>query len=77
LSRYAAHPRWLIYLPPTMSPVETAKTGDFLEHPREAFDYFAGRGVARVVCQEKHMGSRAVLIVCRSQDAARRTLRRA
>ena len=71
MSRFAAHPRWLIYLPPTMSPVETAKTGDYLERPEEAFDYFAGRGVEQVVCQEKHMGSRAVLVVCRDAGVAR------
>src|SRR5207249_10452051 len=29
-------------------------------------------GVARVVCEEKHMGSRAIVIVCRNEDAARR-----
>ncbi|HEV7587820.1 MAG TPA: RtcB family protein [Longimicrobium sp.] len=29
-------------------------------------------GVARVVCEEKHMGSRAVVVVCRDEAAARR-----
>ena len=71
MSRYAAHPRWLMYLPPTMSPVETASADGYLERPEEAFAYFAGRGVETVVCQEKHMGSRAVLVVCRSERAAR------
>ena len=71
MSRFAAHPRWLMYLPPTMSPVETSKQGGFLERPEEAFAYFAGRKVERVVCQEKHMGSRAVLVVCRSAEVAR------
>ena len=37
----------------------------FLEHPAEAFAYFRREGVPRVVCEEKHMGSRAVVIVCR------------
>ncbi len=71
MSRFAAHPRWLLYLPPTMSPVETSKTEEWLEHPAEAFAYYAGKGIERVVCQEKHMGSRAVLIVCRDAQAAR------
>ncbi len=71
MSRFAAHLRWLLYLPPTMSPVETAKDGDYLEHPHATFSYFAGRGVARVVCQEKHMGSRAVLVVCKGEAVAR------
>lgn len=72
MSRFAADPKWLIYLPPTMSPSETSREGDLLEHPAEAFSYFRNAGVARVVCEEKHMGSRAVVIVCRDRDAARK-----
>ncbi|MBC8138812.1 MAG: polynucleotide kinase-phosphatase [Fibrella sp.] len=72
MSRFAAHPRWLIYLPPTMSPVETATAEDYLEHPAEAFAYFGRQGVATVICEEKHMGSRAVIVVCRDGDAAKR-----
>jgi protein phosphatase len=72
MSRFAANPKWLIYLPPTMSPTETTSQPGLLEHPLEAFAYFRGEGVARVVCEEKHMGSQAVVIVCRDEDAARR-----
>jgi protein phosphatase len=72
MSRFAADPKWLIYLPPTMSPTETTTQQGLLEHPAEAFAYFRGEGVPRVVCEEKHMGSRAVVIVCRNGDAARR-----
>ena len=32
----------------------------------------ASEGVPRVVCEEKHMGSRAVVVVCRDEEAARR-----
>lgn len=71
MSRFATNPKWLIYLPPTMSPSETTKAAGLLEHPAEAFDYFRHNGVPRVVCEEKHMGSRAVVIVCRDEDAAR------
>ena len=71
MSRFAADPRWLIYMPPTMSPCETSPLPDILEHPREAFAYYRNRGVASVVCEQKHMGSRAVVIVCRDADAAR------
>jgi hypothetical protein len=70
MSRFAANPKWLIYLPPTMSPGKTSKLPSLLEHPSEAFDYFRRQGVGRVVCEEKHMGSRAVAIVCQSQDVA-------
>jgi protein phosphatase len=73
MSRFAANPKWLIYLPPTMSPSETTKTPGLLEHPAEAFAYFRHAGVPRVVCEEKHMGSRAVVIVCRDEDAARKS----
>ena len=72
MSRFAANPKWLIYLPPTMSPTETTSQPGFLEYPTEAFAYYRREGVARVVCEEKHMGSRAVVIVCRDEDAARR-----
>lgn len=72
MSRFAVDPKWLIYLPPTMSPSETSREGDLLEHPAEVFAYFRNAGVARVVCEEKHMGSRAVVIVCRDRDAARK-----
>ena len=70
MSRFAADPHWLIYLPPTMSPTGTTTEPGLLEHPREAFDYFASSGVTTVVCEEKHMGSRAVVIVCRDTAAA-------
>jgi len=72
MSRFATNPKWLIYLPPTMSPTETTSQPGFLEYPTEAFAYYRREGVPRVVCEEKHMGSRAVVIVCRDEDAARR-----
>ena len=72
MSRFAANPKWLIYLPPTMSPSETTSEPGLLEHPAEAFAYYRHAGVARVVCEEKHMGSRAVVIVCRDEHTARK-----
>jgi protein phosphatase len=72
MSRFAANPKWLIYLPPTMSPCETSQQPAWLEHPAEAFAYYRHQGVSRVICEEKHMGSRAVLIVCRDEAVARR-----
>jgi protein phosphatase len=71
MSRFAADPRWLIYLPPTMSPCETSGEAGLLEHPAEAFAYYRGQGAARVVCEEKHMGSRVIVVVCRDEEAAR------
>jgi len=72
MSRFAANPHWLIYLPPTMSPSETSKASGLLEHPTEAFDYYRSEGCKRVICEEKHMGSRAIVIVCRDEEAARK-----
>lgn len=72
MSRFAANPRWLIYLPPTMSPSETSHEPGLLEHPTETFAYFAREGVERVICEEKHMGSRAVIVLCRDEETARK-----
>jgi protein phosphatase len=71
MSRFAADPKWLIYLPPTMSPTETAKVDGLLEHPAEAFAYYRSQGVSQVIVEQKHMGSRAILLVCKDRDAAR------
>jgi protein phosphatase len=70
MSRFAVDPRWLLYLPPTMSPVATSPRGDLLEHPEQAFAAYRADGVESVLCEEKHMGSRAVLLVCRSPEVA-------
>ena len=97
MSRFALDPRWLLYLPPTMSPVAapaapaapaalastaalasaaarassaTSAREDLLEHPEQAFAAYRSDGVPDVLCEEKHMGSRAVLLVCRSPQAA-------
>ncbi|MBU3888757.1 polynucleotide kinase-phosphatase [Methylosinus sp. KRF6] len=72
MSRFALAPQWLIYLPPTMSPVETSARDGFLERPEEAFAFFRERGQKEVVLEEKHMGSRAVVALCRDADVARR-----
>jgi protein phosphatase len=72
MSRFAVNPKWLIYLPPTMSPTETSHEPGLLEHPAEAFAYYRHEGVPTVICEEKHMGSRAVVILCRDEDVARK-----
>ncbi|WP_336205813.1 polynucleotide kinase-phosphatase [Nonomuraea sp. LPB2021202275-12-8] len=72
MSRFAVDPRWLVYLPPTMAPPETSALDGYLEHPHEAFEEFAAAGVTEVVCEEKHMGSRAVAVLARTPEAAAR-----
>jgi hypothetical protein len=71
MSRFAVDPKWLIYLPPTMVPCDTSSQPGLLEHPAEAFALFRAEGVPQVICEEKHMGSRAVVIVCQDDRAAR------
>ncbi|MEJ5913230.1 polynucleotide kinase-phosphatase [Pseudokineococcus sp. 1T1Z-3] len=70
VSRFAVHPRWLVHLPPTTAPVATSRRPDLLEHPDEAFAAYAAEGVEQVVCEEKHMGSRALVLVAADQEAA-------
>ncbi|MFD8002331.1 polynucleotide kinase-phosphatase [Streptomyces mirabilis] len=71
MSRFAIDPRLLPYLPPTMAPTATSQVEGYLEHPAEAFAQYKEDGVARVVCEEKHMGSRAAALVCRDAGVAR------
>lgn len=71
MTRFAMDPRWLVYLPPAMSPPDTSARPGLLEHPDEAFAYYRRVGAAQVVVEEKHMGSRAVLVLARDPDAAR------
>jgi protein phosphatase len=70
MSRFAVDPRWLLWLHPTMAPCSTSTLDGHLEHPAEVLADYARAGVADVVCEEKHMGSRAVLVVCRDESVA-------
>ncbi len=74
ISRFALHPRWLPYLPPTMAPPATSQHreqgDDVLEHPDEAFAAYRSTGVHELICEEKHMGSRGVVLICRDEAAA-------
>jgi protein phosphatase len=72
MSRFAIDPRWLIYLPPTMSPPATSRLQGLLEHPAEAFGAYRDAGVTEVICEEKHMGSRAVVVACAEESVAGR-----
>ena len=72
MSRFAVDPRWLVYLPPTMSPTATSDREGLLEHPDEAFSAFRAAGVRTVVCEEKHMGSRAIVVACRDASVGPR-----
>ncbi len=71
MTRFAINPKWLTYLPPTMSPSATSKLEGYLEHPKEALEYFEENEVQKIVCQEKHMGSRAIITVCQDKESAK------
>jgi protein phosphatase len=72
MSRFAINPKWLIYLPPTMAPSGTSTRDGYLEYPDEAFAYYRHEGVHEVVCEQKHMGSRAVAVISRDEEVARK-----
>ncbi len=72
MSRFASDPKWLIYLPPTMSPTETSKHENLLEHPDEAFSFYRKEGIATVICEQKHMGSRAVVVLCKDETVSQK-----
>ncbi|MEU3911220.1 polynucleotide kinase-phosphatase [Streptomyces sp. NPDC029721] len=71
MSRFAVDPRLVPYLPPTMAPTATSGEEGWLEHPAEAFAQYRADGIGRVVCEEKHMGSRATVLLCRDAVTAR------
>ena len=71
MSRYAIDPKWLIYLPPTMSPSKPSSRPNILEHPDEAYAYYRENNITQVIAEEKHMGSRAIVILCKNDDIAR------
>jgi polynucleotide kinase-phosphatase len=72
MSRFAVHPKWLVYLPPTMSPPDISNLDGFLEHPLEAFEYYRSAGLSHLICEEKHMGTRVCLVIARDEAAIER-----
>ncbi|GIF08044.1 polynucleotide kinase-phosphatase [Actinoplanes siamensis] len=66
MGRFAVDPETLVWLPPTMAPCSSSTVEGFLEHPSSAFADLREAGVDRVVCEEKHMGSRAVVRISAS-----------
>ncbi len=71
MSRFIVDPKWLIYLPPTMSPPESTILSGYLEHPTEALAYYRKHGVSQVICEQKHMGSRLVAVICKDEQVTR------
>ncbi|EPE62194.1 polynucleotide kinase-phosphatase [Exiguobacterium sp. S17] len=60
-----------------MSPTpKPAAEAGYLEHPDEAIAYYREHGITRLIAEKKHMGSRAILLVFKDEDAAERTIGR-
>ena len=72
MSRFAADPRWLVYLPPALPAAVAAPGTDVLEHPSAALAYYRSQGVAGVALQDLHGGTRVTVVACRDAEAARR-----
>ncbi|MFY3791119.1 polynucleotide kinase-phosphatase [Ureibacillus sp. MALMAid1270] len=59
----------LVYIPPTMSPTPSPSSlENYLEHPKEAIDYYKSMGIHRMVAEKKHMGSRGILLLFKDQE---------
>ncbi|MGE6376064.1 polynucleotide kinase-phosphatase [Peribacillus muralis] len=72
LSHHTIPIEQLIYIPPTMSPTPTpSSAAHFLEHPREAIDYYRSNGIQTMIAEKKHMGSRAILFLFRDIEASK------
>ncbi|MEM6272533.1 MAG: polynucleotide kinase-phosphatase [Bacteroidota bacterium] len=69
MNRYAVHPKWLIYLPSTLSAPKASAVGALLEHPAQAFDYYKKKGLPSVVVQEMPGAKRVVVIIGRNEKA--------
>lgn len=71
VSHYTVPIEQLVYIPPTMSPTPKPSSLDgYLEHPKEAIEYFRSNGVQTMIAEKKHMGSRAILFLFKNREAA-------
>ncbi|MDN4617360.1 polynucleotide kinase-phosphatase [Paenibacillus sp. PsM32] len=70
-SHYTIPLEELIYIPPTMTPPPQAAVAEnYLEHPAEAIHYYRTHEVDTMIAEKKHMGSRAILLLFRNEQAA-------
>jgi hypothetical protein len=70
-SRMNVNRNWLIYLPAAVASVQSTSASGELERPEEALSYFRHERIEKAIVEEKHMGSRGIVVLCRSQRAAR------
>ncbi|MDH4127213.1 MAG: polynucleotide kinase-phosphatase [Spirochaetota bacterium] len=70
ISQFAIIPSALIYLPPTVLPPEASKFSNLLEHPTDAFNYYFSHGISKIICIEKQIGVKAIIIICKNKETA-------
>ncbi len=63
---------WRPELPPDPILPQPSQRPDFLEHPDEVFAQLRAEGVRQAVCEETLGGTRAVVVICRDEVAAKR-----
>jgi hypothetical protein len=71
-SHQTIDPRWLMYLPSGLCSIQNQRPDGLIEHPQAALDYYDNEHVSHVVAELKHMGSRAIAVVCRDEEAGRK-----
>lgn len=69
-SKMNIDPRWLMYLPSAISSLQGKDRADEMEHPEDAVTYFRDEQVGKVIVEEKHMGSRGIVVLCRTHKTA-------
>jgi protein phosphatase len=62
---------WLVYLPSGISSHQSEKSTEDFERPEGALNYFRLERIGKAVVEEKHMGSRGIVVLCRTLQAAR------
>lgn len=71
VSHYTIPIEQLVYIPPTMSPTpKPSGLPEYLEHPKEAIDYYRSNGITTLIAEKKHMGSRGILFLFKDKVAA-------
>lgn len=71
VSHYTVPIEQLVYIPPTMSPTpKPSALPEYLEHPKEAFEYFRSNGIHTMIAEKKHMGSRGILFLFKDKEAS-------
>jgi hypothetical protein len=70
-SRMNIDQKWLIYLPAAVASIQRGGVGNEIERPEQALCYFRDELVEKAVVEEKHMGSRGIVVLCRTDAASR------